>query len=670
MGSALYATEPVFRASIDACDEVARELGVPLAQEFRGEGRAPPADRGQARRNRIVQLGIIQLALCDLWSAAGVEPDATLALSLGEMTACYAADALTRDEVVAVLCAVGQVVGEHIREGFLITIRADSGGALDVCHAAPRRLDFLGTTEPGTALLYTAAEDARVNAAFLVGRGLTPNRIPTPWPYHTMRSPYDLDALERTLAHLRPRTPRIPVFSALAGRDIAPDAVFDARHWHWMLGHRFWYDEAAAAALRGGPAVIVNIAAEPASTPFIRETARTLGIEVPIVDSMLRDHETDTWRRARAAIRRRPQRRRDPVRDLPSAPPAVDPVTLDLAAPGVVRDPFPYLEALRCAGPVHYLPRQRGWIVVRQAEVREALGQPELYSSQVMASVGLPVIGTDPPAHSEARRRLASRLGAAELAELVPIVSDAARALLDACADAVELDVVGGFSAPLGEHVAGRLLALDERQLARVRAAVGNPERPSDDLPPRVAHALAKAMPSHTPMDRLLWIASTTTTKRLITAAVLLLLSDQALRSRVAGDASLLPALIDEAGRLHPPEFMIPRLTTAEVRLGGVRIPAGSVVLLSAAAANRDPACYADPDRVDLERRGAHLTFGAGPHQCPGRRLARIEAEAAIAALLERMPNFRGAQPVCAMRWIRSATTHGLEQLMIDPGRP
>lgn len=86
MGQALYATEPAFRASVDACDRVARDLGVPVADAVRGvashDQRQPSGDTGPTRLLEVVTLGVVQVALCDLWAAAGVEPDATLSLSL------------------------------------------------------------------------------------------------------------------------------------------------------------------------------------------------------------------------------------------------------------------------------------------------------------------------------------------------------------------------------------------------------------------------------------------------------------------------------------------------------------------------------------------------------------------------------------------------------------
>ena len=80
-----------------------------------------------------------------------------------------------------------------------------------------------------------------------------------------------------------------------------------------------------------------------------------------------------------------------------------------------------------------------------------------------------------------------------------------------------------------------------------------------------------------------------------------------------------------------------------DVELGGVAIPAGTLVIANTAAANRDPAIYEDPDRFDITREGAPamLTFGGGIHHCLGAHLARVELAQALTVLACRMPHIR-----------------------------
>ncbi len=90
----------------------------------------------------------------------------------------------------------------------------------------------------------------------------------------------------------------------------------------------------------------------------------------------------------------------------------------------------------------------------------------------------------------------------------------------------------------------------------------------------------------------------------------------------------------------------MPRTVTRDVELHDVSIPADSRVMLLWGAANRDEREFVDPDRFDIDRRNKrHLGFGVGPHFCLGASLARLEARAAFAALLERWPEFALSEP-------------------------
>jgi cytochrome P450 len=97
---------------------------------------------------------------------------------------------------------------------------------------------------------------------------------------------------------------------------------------------------------------------------------------------------------------------------------------------------------------------------------------------------------------------------------------------------------------------------------------------------------------------------------------------------------------VEELARYDgPAPLAIRRFPTEDVVIGGVTIPAGETVLLSLAAAHRDPDRFTDPDRLDLARDATgHLALGHGIHYCLGAPLARLETEIALAALLDRFP--------------------------------
>lgn len=113
--------------------------------------------------------------------------------------------------------------------------------------------------------------------------------------------------------------------------------------------------------------------------------------------------------------------------------------------------------------------------------------------------------------------------------------------------------------------------------------------------------------------------------------------------SRLGSDASAVPAFVDETLRFGPPIDAWLRLTTREVTLDGVTIPAGARCLLMLGAANRDQVVFAHPDRFDPDRADGreHLSFGYGPHFCIGAALARLEAQIALTRLATAAPELR-----------------------------
>jgi cytochrome P450 len=134
----------------------------------------------------------------------------------------------------------------------------------------------------------------------------------------------------------------------------------------------------------------------------------------------------------------------------------------------------------------------------------------------------------------------------------------------------------------------------------------------------------------------LLVTAGIDTTTGLIANTVLCLLKNPEQLARVRADPELVAAAIEETLRFEPPALSASRHAVEKFSLGGREIPAGGQLLVSLAAANRDPRRYSDPDRFDVLRADIEpLTFGGGRHFCLGAALARLEARAALDALLE-----------------------------------
>jgi len=132
------------------------------------------------------------------------------------------------------------------------------------------------------------------------------------------------------------------------------------------------------------------------------------------------------------------------------------------------------------------------------------------------------------------------------------------------------------------------------------------------------------------------------TTEGMITNAAWHLLSHPDQLRLVRDDPELLPNAIEESLRLEPAAAVVDRYATRDVVLGDAMVRQGDLVTVSLAGAGRDPAVFADPDRFTVQRANAlrHLAFARGPHFCLGVHLARLEARAALGALLP-LPGLR-----------------------------
>ncbi|WP_369215496.1 cytochrome P450 family protein [Streptomyces flavofungini] len=356
-------------------------------------------------------------------------------------------------------------------------------------------------------------------------------------------------------------------------------------------------------------------------------------------------------------------------------------------------DPYSAFAALRSRGPVHHARFPTGdesWLVVGHEEVRAAFADPRLrndvrYSADFeddgLYAVGRNMLQVDPPDHTRLRTLVAREFTARRVQALRPRVEEAAGALLDAVAADGRTDLVAAYAYPLPLTIICELLGVPEADRPAFRAwstrvvALDDPERSaraSQEMGAYLAglaeqkrglreaaesdllHALVRAHDADgadrlTPeellgMAFLLLVAGHETTVNLIANAVLLLLGHPEQLAALRADPELTRGAVEEALRLEPPAPAGTYRYAAEpIDLGGARIPAGARVVLSIAAANRDPARFPGPDRFDIRRdpavTRAHLAFGHGLHHCLGAPLARLEATLALRILLDRFPD-------------------------------
>jgi cytochrome P450 len=148
-------------------------------------------------------------------------------------------------------------------------------------------------------------------------------------------------------------------------------------------------------------------------------------------------------------------------------------------------------------------------------------------------------------------------------------------------------------------------------------------------------------------LGEVLLMAGTDTTRNQLAAAVQALCDHPQQWALLAEHPELAPRAVEELMRHSPVIFATMRKAVEDVELDGMTVPAGTHLLVNTAAANRDPAVYEDPDRLDITREGSAgmLTFGGGAHYCLGTHLARAELTEALIIMSRRMPNLRRSGP-------------------------
>ncbi|MGW1742611.1 cytochrome P450 [Nocardia sp. NPDC001965] len=136
-----------------------------------------------------------------------------------------------------------------------------------------------------------------------------------------------------------------------------------------------------------------------------------------------------------------------------------------------------------------------------------------------------------------------------------------------------------------------------------------------------------------------LFAAGQETVTKLLSSAVRILAERPEFQQRLRADRSLVGNFMEESLRTESPTKVDFRLARRNTTLGGVDIPAGTVVMLCIGAANRDPRKFEDPDEFRLDRRNAreHIAFGRGVHTCAGAPLARVEGQVTLNRMLDRM---------------------------------
>jgi cytochrome P450 len=194
-----------------------------------------------------------------------------------------------------------------------------------------------------------------------------------------------------------------------------------------------------------------------------------------------------------------------------------------------------------------------------------------------------------------------------------------------------------------------RVVAFDDRLREIIRERQASSDRPHDLMTALVEavdddgrHLSDEKILTHLSKDVI--VGGIETTTHLVGNLFYDLLRTPGAYERVRDDRSLVPQAVEEALRIRPPVQVLFRQPAEDVELGGVAIPAGSIVALGYASANHDEAVWGCPKDFDLDRGEVvrkHLGFGWGTHLCVGAPLARLELASALDAVLDRVPEMR-----------------------------
>jgi cytochrome P450 len=396
----------------------------------------------------------------------------------------------------------------------------------------------------------------------------------------------------------------------------------------------------------------------------------------------------------------------------------------------VLRDPIPYYQALRAHGPVWREPHMGVFMVSGLEEVLELYRDHERFSAivgplgplvevpqpepgeswpQVVARrrpempMGDTLMSMDPPDHTRHRALAGKFFTPRRLQENEAFIATLADELIGEIEGRDQIEFSAAYARPFTLLVIADLLGVPREDHETFRSwlggdmgNVGDPEgkhvadqvfanldpyftryveerraNPRDDVMGRLATVRFSdgSLPEVSDIVRLavvLFAAGQETTARLLCAGMRVLCEQPQLADELRADPSAIPSFVEECLRLEGPIKGSFRLALCDTRLGGVDVPAGSILMAVVGAANRDPRVFDDPDRFDARRENArrNVAFGHGEHFCPGANLARTEARISFERLLARLDDLSLVNPD-ALTYAETFIIRGLDDLPI-----
>lgn len=398
------------------------------------------------------------------------------------------------------------------------------------------------------------------------------------------------------------------------------------------------------------------------------------------------------------------------------------PIRFNPFDPEFVASPYEHYAQLRDEDPVHWSDLLWGWVVTRYDDVAAVLAEPTMSSDIALATptpvtelelqglrdhgrAARTIVHLDDPDHRQVRRLMADPFRVREVDRLRDVIDQRVGAAADRLAagsagSGGRIDLVADFAYPLPVEIFSGWLGIPDEDAPQFRTWTSWVARSRDPLPDEEREeffAALAAMYEHlerevaarrdTPTDDLLshlvtamidgqaldheelmaqlitlYMAGHEPTAGLVGNGVLALLRHPDQLQRLRDDRSLLRGAVSELLRYDGPNQFVRRITAQPMVLQDREIPAGAVLYVGLAAANRDPRRWPDAEQVVVDRHDAaeHLQFGAGAHSCLGSHFAKLQAERMLDAILTRFTDLElDGDPV----WSNRMFIRGLQSL-------
>lgn len=363
--------------------------------------------------------------------------------------------------------------------------------------------------------------------------------------------------------------------------------------------------------------------------------------------------------------------------------------------PDFYENPFPIYSALLEHDPVHLCP-DGTWFLTRYDDLnriyRDATTfssdkkiefKPKYGDSPLFEHHTTSLVFSDPPLHTRVRKLIVGALSPRAIAHMEPGLVTLVNHLLDNLEDKGSVDLIEDFASAIPIEIIGNLLGVprDERDplrgwsldiltalepvLTDEQETHGNqaveefvaylegltadrrkkPGDPATDVLTRLIEGKqdGERLSQVELLQNCIFIlnAGHETTTNLIGNGLHALLEWPGERQRLLDTPELIDTAVEEFLRYQSSNQLGNRRVLQPIKIGGIEMPVGALITLCIGAANRDPAQFPDPHRLDVSRQpNKHLAFAGGPHLCAGLSLARLEGKIAISRFLQRFPDY------------------------------